>query len=131
MILVEDTITKVKISKTDVTGDEELPGATLQILDAEGNVVKTWVSGTEPYYVEGLKTGVDYKLVETIAPDGYTITSETVFSINAETGKVTSTGTVSKDDKGVEILVVNDSKTHITVSKRVQRCRSWTRKATS
>ena len=52
VILVEDTITKVKISKTDVTGDEELPGATLQILDAEGNVVKTWVSGTEPYYVE-------------------------------------------------------------------------------
>ncbi|MBQ6288924.1 MAG: Cna B-type domain-containing protein, partial [Clostridia bacterium] len=64
VILVEDSITKVKISKIDITnGDEELPGATLKILDAEGNEVETWVSGTEPYYVEGLKTGVQYKLV--------------------------------------------------------------------
>ena len=88
VILVEDAITKVKVSKTDITnGDEELPGATLKILDAEGNEIKKWVSGTEPYYVEGLKTGVEYTLVEEIAPDGYTITSETKFSIDAETGR--------------------------------------------
>ena len=40
VILVEDTITKVKVSKKDITnGDDELPGATLQILDKDGKVV--------------------------------------------------------------------------------------------
>ena len=86
--------------KTAITkGDEELPGATLQILDKDGNVVKEWVSGDKPEVIEGLKTGVEYTLRETLAPDGYTITSDTIFSID-ETGAVTSNGTTSTDESG-------------------------------
>ena len=92
---MKDDITKVKISKTDITnGGKELPGATMQILIGD-EVVKQWISGTEPYYVTGLKTGVTYTLRETIAPDGYAITSDTTFSIDEKTGEVTSSGTVS------------------------------------
>ncbi|MBQ9033589.1 MAG: LPXTG cell wall anchor domain-containing protein, partial [Lachnospiraceae bacterium] len=112
----------------EIGAGEELPGATLQILDGDGNVVEIkdndgnvietceWVSGTEPKYIEGLKTGVEYTLRETIAPDGYTITSDTKFTID-EKGVITSSGTTSKDENGVTILVVEDDLTHITVSK--------------
>ena len=36
--------TKVEISKTDITGGSEIPGAHLQVLDYAGNVVDEWVS---------------------------------------------------------------------------------------
>ncbi len=128
VMLIEDEPTKVKISKIEIANGEELPGATLQVLDVEGNVVEIkdndgkvvekleWVSGEEPKYIEGLPTGIEYTLRETIAPDGYTIASDTKFTIN-EKGEVTSSGTTSMDEEGNIILVVEDDLTHITVSK--------------
>ena len=117
VILVEDSKTHITVSKRDITkGDEELPGATLQILDKEGNVVEEWISGEEAHEIEGLKTGVEYTLRETIAPDGYTITSDTTFTID-ETGKVTGSATISTDDEGNTILVVNDKPVHVEVKK--------------
>ena len=83
----EKVLTKVKISKQDITNKEELPGATLVIKDSSGNVVETWVSGTTPHYIEGLKEG-NYTLTETIAPNGYILSSETIeFTLKAD-GKV-------------------------------------------
>ena len=78
--------------------------------------MKEWVSSDKPYEIEGLKTGIEYTLRETIAPEGYTITSDTTFTID-ENGKVTGTATISKDDEGNEVLVVEDDKTHVTISK--------------
>ena len=49
---MKDDVTKVEISKTDITGKKELPGAKLTILDSDGNVVETWVSTGEPHYIE-------------------------------------------------------------------------------
>ena len=116
-LVVNDSKTKLSVSKVDITnGDEELPGATLQIIDSEGKVFKEWVSGDKPEVIEGLKTGVEYTLRETIAPDGYTITSDTKFTID-EKGKVTSSGTVSTDNEGKQTLVVEDSKTKVKFSK--------------
>ena len=40
--MVDDT-TKVQISKQDITTGEELPGAKLQVIDEDGNVVEEWV----------------------------------------------------------------------------------------
>lgn len=48
IVMVDDT-TKVKISKRDITTDKELPGATLQIIDEDGNVVEEWVSADEAH----------------------------------------------------------------------------------
>ena len=116
MLVVNDSKTHISVSKRDATnGDEELPGATMQILEGT-TVVRTWVSGDTPEQIEGLKTGVTYTLRETIAPDGYTITSDTTFSID-EYGNVTSNGTHSKGEDGIEVLVVNDRKTHVEVKK--------------
>jgi uncharacterized surface anchored protein len=128
VLLVEDEPTKLYVSKQAVTGDEELPGATLQILDEkenvvvikdnDGNPVETleWKSGEEPKYIEGLPTGVNYILRETISPDGYTIASDTKFSID-EKGVVTSDGTTSTAEDGTTVLVVKDDFTTVQISK--------------
>lgn len=88
IVMVDDT-TKVRISKQDVTTGEELPGATLQIIDENGNVVEEWVSTDEAHFIEGkLIAGKEYTLRETIAPDGYEIANEISFTVN-EDGSVT------------------------------------------
>ena len=88
IVMVDDT-TKVRISKRDITTGEELPGATLQIIDEGGNVVEEWVSTDEAHFIEGkLIAGKEYTLRETIAPDGYEIANEIRFTVN-EDGSVT------------------------------------------
>ena len=88
IVMVDDT-TKVRISKQDVTTGKELPGATLQIIDENGNVVKEWVSTNEPHMIEGkLIAGKEYTLKEIIAPEGYEIANEIKFTVNAD-GTVT------------------------------------------
>ena len=89
IVMVDDT-TKVQISKQDITTGEELPGATLQIIDEDGNVVEEWVSTTEPHFIEAeLIAGEKYTLHETAAPDGYVIANDVEFIVNAD-------GTVTK-----------------------------------
>lgn len=86
--MVDDT-TKVQISKQDITTGEELPGATLQIIDEDGNVVEERVSTNEPHMIEGkLIAGKKYTLKEIIAPEGYEIANEIKFTVNAD-GTVT------------------------------------------
>ena len=88
IVMVDDT-TKVRISKQDITTGKELPGATLQIIDENGNVVEEWVSTNEPHMIEGkLIAGKEYTLKEIIAPEGYEIANEIKFTVNAD-GSVT------------------------------------------
>ena len=88
IVMVDDT-TKVQISKQDITTGEELPGATLQIIDEDGNAVEEWVSTNEPHMIEGkLIAGKEYTLKEIIAPEGYEIASEIKFTVNDD-GTVT------------------------------------------
>ena len=88
IVMVDDT-TKVQISKQDITTGEELHGATLQIIDEDGNVVEEWVSTNEPHMIEGkLIAGKEYTLKEIIAPEGYEIANEIKFTVNAD-GTVT------------------------------------------
>lgn len=88
IVMVDDT-TKVQISKQDITTGEELPGATLQIIDEDGNVVEEWVSTNEPHMIEGkLIASKEYTLKEIIAPEGYEIANEIKFTVNAD-GTVT------------------------------------------
>ncbi|MDO4460392.1 MAG: Cna B-type domain-containing protein, partial [Clostridia bacterium] len=94
-ILVEDSKTSVKISKVEVGKSAELPGAELKIVDKDGKEVTKWTSGDKPHEVTGLKTGVEYTLKETVAPEGYTITSDIKFTIdengNVKVGETTVT----------------------------------------
>ena len=88
IVMVDDT-TKVRISKQDITTGEELPGADLQIIDKNGDVIEEWTSTKEPHYLEAvLKAGETYALHEVIAPDGYAIANDVEFTVNAD-GTVT------------------------------------------
>ena len=116
ILLIEDAKTHIEVSKVDVANGEELEGAHIQIIDSEGNVVDEWDSTEEAHEVEGLKTGEEYTLRETVAPEGYTVTTDTTFTIDEE-GNVTSTGTCTTDENGNTVLLVEDAKTHIEVSK--------------
>ena len=49
---VENDTTLIEFSKTDITGDKELPGAKLTVLDSEGNIIDTWTSTEETHKIE-------------------------------------------------------------------------------
>lgn len=76
------------ISKQDITNKKELPGATLVVKDYDGNVIEQWVSTNEPHIIKDLKPGI-YTLTETIAPEGYILSSETITFTVKEDGSIT------------------------------------------
>ena len=77
----ENDATSFFVSKRKLTGDEELPGATLTIQDKAGNVVRQWVSGDTPTEIRGLKFDTVYTLVETAAPNGYELAESIRFKL--------------------------------------------------
>ena len=105
----------MKISKVDITDQKELAGAHIQVIDKDGNVVEEWDSTWEAHEVTGLKPGETYTLRETVAPEGYTLTSDTTFTLKEDgtVNKDTTTTTIS--DNGT--LLVEDSRTSVKVSK--------------
>ena len=73
--------TSVDISKQDITNGKELPGAKLEIRDADGNLVEGWTSGKVPHTVRGLELEKEYTLTEKRAPDGYAEAESIVFKL--------------------------------------------------
>ena len=113
--MINESEHNVRISKTDVTGTKEIPGAKLVLKDSNNVVVSTWVSTSAPHY-ETLKSGV-YTLTETVAPQGY-ILSKTSITFKVDTlGNVfqkASDGTWVKVDY---IKMINETKESVIVSK--------------
>lgn len=85
-VIMRDDVTKLSVSKADITNEKELPGAELVIRDREGKEVERWISGDEPHYVEKLPCG-DYTLTEVTAPQGYK-KAETVSFRVEDTGEI-------------------------------------------
>ena len=112
---MSNTITSIKVSKVDVTDDKELEGAHIQILDKTGKVVEEWDSTKEAHEVEGLKTGVTYTLSETVAPEGYALTTNTTFKLNADGTLDTAATTTTVNKEGV--LLVEDARIYASVKK--------------
>ena len=76
--------TSVDISKQDITNGKELPGAKLEIRDADGNLVEGWTSTKTLHTVRGLELEKEYTLTETRAPDGYAEAESIVFKLVQE-----------------------------------------------
>ena len=91
---MKDDVTKVEISKTDISG-KELPGAKMTVLDKDGNAVESWTSTDKPHYMEKLPIG-DYILREETAPEGYLIAEDVEFSVK-DTGEIQKVS--MKDEK--------------------------------
>ena len=108
---------QVSVTKTDITGTQEVPGATLTVKDEDGNTVDTWVSGDKEHYVSGLEEGKTYTLIEETAPEGYVRAEEITFTVTNEKTiqevnmldaqvKVTKTDALTGDAvKGAEFTV--------------------------
>ena len=79
-VIMQDDITKVQISKKDLTTKEELPGAELVIKDKDGTEIERWISTNEPHYVEKMPAG-DYTLTEITAPNGYKVAESIDFTV--------------------------------------------------
>ena len=93
----KNDVTKLEVSKTDITGEKELPGATLTILDKDGNVYDTWVSADEAHYIEKIPVG-EYTLREEAAPEGYKIANEIRFTVE-ETKEIQKVVMVDEPDE--------------------------------
>ncbi len=87
--VVNDT-TLVEISKTTITGDKELEGAELSVIDENGKVIDKWTSSNKTHTIEGLTVGKEYTLREDLAPLGYVKATEVKFRVENtnETQKV-------------------------------------------
>ena len=104
IVTMIDDATLVKISKQDMTTGTELAGATLQVIDKDGNVIEEWVSANEPHYIEAkLIAGEKYTLREITAPDGYNTAEDIEFTVNAD-GSVTE---VTMKDEAIIVTTPN------------------------
>lgn len=105
LVTMHDAKNVVVVSKTDMAGTKELPGAKLQILSSDGKtVLESWTSTNEEYKVtKKLKAGESYILREVEAPDGYAIADDVKFTVNKD-------GSTTK-------VVMKDAQTSVTVSK--------------
>ncbi|MDO5425359.1 MAG: SpaA isopeptide-forming pilin-related protein [Eubacteriales bacterium] len=98
-----NTLTEVAISKTDITGETELPGAELILKDSDGKVIEKWISTEEPHRIRGLAAG-EYTLTEQTAPTGYA---------KAETISFTVT-----DSREIQRVVMKDAQIKVVISKK-------------
>ena len=90
--------TSVDISKQDITNGKELPGAKLEIRDADGNLVEGWTSTKMPHTVRGLELENKYTLTEKCAPDGYAEAESIVFKLVQEGTEQVNEVYVKTDD---------------------------------
>lgn len=84
-IIMEDikspTEITVKVKKQDASKNN-LPGAEMQLLDKNGNVVEEWVSSNEPRtIVSDLVIGETYIIHEKTAPEGYELADDISFVV--------------------------------------------------
>ncbi|MGN0593745.1 MAG: SpaA isopeptide-forming pilin-related protein [Hominimerdicola sp.] len=104
-VVMQDKQTEVEISKRDITGENELPGATLEVRDLDGNLIDTWVSDGTPHKIVGkLNAGQTYTLTEITAPDGYSVAETIAFTVN--------------NDQTVTQVVMKDKNTEVKISKQ-------------
>jgi len=95
--------TSVDISKQDITNGKELPGAKLEIRDADGNLVEGWTSTKTPHTVRGLELEKAYTLTETRAPDGYAEAESIVFKLVQDGSEQSNMIYVKSDDDWVKL----------------------------
>ena len=110
-VKMEDDVTKVRLTKSDITDGKPVIGAKLTIFDKDGKEVEGWVTEKKPHYIEKLPVG-EYTLREVTAPDGYLRAEDVKFTVK-DTGEIQKVA--MKDD----YTKVEISKQDITNSKEI------------
>ena len=108
----KNTPTTFEFTKTDITSGAELTGATLTVLDKDGNVVDTWTSDVkEAHVIKRLVVGEIYTLREEFAPYGYLKATDIQFTVE-DTGKVQHVE--MKDEVPTGSIVINKDGEFVT-----------------
>ena len=97
--------TTVEVTKADITTGTELDGASMSVLDKDGNVIDSWTSVKDsPHVIKRLQVGKTYILREELASYGYLRATDVEFTISdtAEVQKVKM-----EDEVPVARLLVN------------------------
>lgn len=103
---VFNEITKIEVSKQDITDDSEIEGAIMSIYPKgeQGATFDTWVSGQDgkyedgtikPHLIKGLEINKTYILHEISSPYGFALANDIEFTIS-DTGEVQKV--IMKDD---------------------------------
>jgi len=121
----------IDISKTSITGGDEVPGAIITVTDpslefGEGeeletsSIVDSWESGKDidingnivPHTIVGVVPGVKYRLTEEVAPEGYIKMVNSIDFIMDEEGNITTYDIVS----GQPITDLNGTDYHLLIT---------------
>ena len=107
IVTIKNRPTIVEVSKKALTGEDEVEGATMQILDEDGNVIDEWVSTTVPHVLKAqLEANKKYYVHEVTPPKFYILSEDVEFTVSG--------------DGSVDEVVMRDDYTrgHIEVHKR-------------
>lgn len=120
----------LNITKTDLTGQKEVAGATMTLYKAEdvnedgtvkdgAEVLDSWVSGKESFHDFGpaVKAGESYVLIETAAPDGYAYAENISFTVNADGTIKTDAEKTTDKETGEDVYLVKDDVTKVSIKK--------------
>lgn len=108
-------VRSVEITKTDLTTSAPVPGATIEIKNANNEVIYTSTTDTNGKLVPIKLTAGTYTFTETVAPDGYILSKESFTFTISEDGKVT--GTTEITNTPTEIVI---TKTDLTTGEPLQ-----------
>ena len=109
-VVMTNKVTEVEISKVDATTGKEIAGAHLQVIDADGKVIDEWISEEgKTHIISKLDPSATYILRETIAPAGYAVSQEVVFTVYDEKvemkNELTTVEILKKDVVSDEMVV--------------------------
>ena len=121
----------LNVTKTDLTGQKEVAGATMTLYKAEdvnedgtvkdgAKALDSWISGEDSFYDFGpvIRAGESYVLIETAAPDGYAYAKNITFTVNEDgTIKTDAEKITDKETGEDDIYLVKDDVTRVSVKK--------------
>ena len=101
--------TRVTLTKTDITGQKTLPGATIEVKDEQGKVIYRETTDANGQIPQIPVTPGTYTFKEVYAPDGYALNeAEMRFTVDAD-GSVTGDTTIRDDYTRFSLRKVDES----------------------
>lgn len=120
----------LNVTKTDLTGQKEVAGATMTLYKAEdvnedgtvkdgAKALDSWISGEDSFYDFGpvIRAGESYVLIETAAPDGYAYAKNITFTVNADGTIKTDAEKTTDKETGEDVYLVKDDVTKVSIKK--------------
>lgn len=127
---VVNQVIHLNVTKTDITGENEVAGATMQLYKAEdintdgtvkegAQALDSWTSGEEACHDFGpvTRAGESYVLIETAAPAGYAYAKNISFTVKEDGTIETQADKTANKETEEDIYLVKDEVTKVSIKK--------------